>query len=63
MELNKKINEEITCIQEEKQASNHEIFWKSVNILKTKYSVENKQQMESCLGQFLALSKHSVSVY
>ena len=26
MELNKKINEEITCIQEEKQVSIHKIF-------------------------------------
>lgn len=35
LELNKKINEEIMHIQEEKQASNHKIFWKPVNIFKT----------------------------
>lgn len=43
LELNKKINEEITHIQEEKQASNHKIFWKPVNILKTRYNVGNNQ--------------------
>ena len=34
LELNKKMKEEITHIQEEKQASNHKIFWKPVNTLK-----------------------------
>lgn len=42
LELNKKINEEIIHIQEEKQASNHKIFWKLVNILKSRYNVGNK---------------------
>lgn len=43
LELNKKINEEIAHVQEEKKASNHKTFWEPVNIFKTGYNVGNKK--------------------
>ncbi|KAB1272054.1 Coiled-coil domain-containing protein 73 [Camelus dromedarius] len=55
LELNKKINEEITHIQKEKQASNHKIFWKPVNILKTntiwEAIINSFQQLQQLLQQ------------